>query len=212
MHPCISLNFPNTKIFFADLRPDTKIFWGKIRSDTKILSYRNDADQRLSTNWCDWLGLKTNHFEIRINRIVLSSKPRLNIHFSYLFIFTVKNSHDFQSSPPKLLLIVASTFHNNTVEFPSNKIEQNEIFISSSSVHYLSIIQINIYICGHANLHKYFNRINIWWKSTFYILAIWVKYVAPIKVILLPIITWVRYKIKYNPLEIRNIAIKILNL
>lgn len=65
MHPCISLNFPNTK----------------------ILSYRNDADQRLSTNWCDWLGLKTNHFGIRINRIVLSSKPRLNIHFSYLFIF-----------------------------------------------------------------------------------------------------------------------------
>lgn len=65
MHPCISYSFPNTK----------------------ILSYRNDADQRLSTNWCDWLGLKTNHFGIRINRIVLSSKPRLNIHFSYLFIF-----------------------------------------------------------------------------------------------------------------------------
>lgn len=65
MHSCISYNFPNTK----------------------ILSYRNDADQRLSTNWCDWLGLKTNHFGIRINRIVLSSKPRLNIHFSYLFIF-----------------------------------------------------------------------------------------------------------------------------
>ena len=65
MHSCISYSFPNTK----------------------ILSYRNDADQRLSTNWCDWLGLKTNHFGIRINRIVLSSKPRLNIHFSYLFIF-----------------------------------------------------------------------------------------------------------------------------
>lgn len=65
MHSCISYNFPNTK----------------------ILSYRNDADQRLSNNWCDWLGLKTNHFGIRINRIVLSSKPRLNIHFSYLFIF-----------------------------------------------------------------------------------------------------------------------------
>ena len=81
----------------------------------------------------------------------------------------------FNREPQKLLLIVASTFHNNTVEFPSNKIEQNEIFISSSSVHYLSIIQINIYICGHANLHKYFNRINIWWKSTFYILAIWVN-------------------------------------
>ena len=65
MHSCISYSFPNTK----------------------ILSYRNDADQRLSTNWCDWLGLKTNHFGIRINRIVLSYKPRLNIHFSYLFIF-----------------------------------------------------------------------------------------------------------------------------
>ena len=98
MHPCISYNFPNTKFFFADLRPDTK-----------ILSYRNDADQRLSTNWCDWLGLKTNHFGIRINRIVLSSKPRLNIHFSYLFIFTVKNSHDFQSRPPKA--ITDSRFH-----------------------------------------------------------------------------------------------------
>ena len=67
----------------------------------------------------------------------------------------------FNRDPQKLLLIVASTFHNNTVEFPSNKIEQNEIFISLSSVHYLLIIQINIYICGHANLHKYFNRINI---------------------------------------------------
>ena len=137
----------------------------------------------------------------------MSSKPRLNIHFSYLFIFTVKKSHDFQSEipmifnrdPQKLLLIVASTFHNNTVEFPSNKIEQNEIFISLSSVHYLLIIQINIYICGHANLHKYFNRINIWWKSTFYILAIWVKYVAPIKIILLPIIKKTRL-MKQNPI------------
>ena len=95
MHPCISYNFPNTK----------------------ILSYRNDADQRLSTNWCDWLGLKTNHFGIRINRIVLSSKPRLNIHFSYLFIFhsekfpwfSIRNSHDFQSRPPKA--ITDSRFH-----------------------------------------------------------------------------------------------------
>ena len=103
MHSCISYNFPNTKIFFADLRPDTQIFCGKIRPDTKILSYRNDADQRLSTNWCDWLELKTNHFGIRINRIVLSSKPRLNIHFSYLFIFTVKNSHDFQSRTTKAI-------------------------------------------------------------------------------------------------------------
>ena len=66
---------------------------------------------------------QTNYFEILINRIIFGSKLCPNVHFSYLIIFMVKKSHNFQSKIPMIFNLQGIWYENVASIVTHNRVE-----------------------------------------------------------------------------------------